>query len=326
MKQQIKKIFPFSILLALFIEYYKDYMRFVRNSAIFAFIIGNEEKILGNIIADYHVIEKGLTMPEPRLGFGKVKIIKLAKHCEDFIKKYGYSNKQLRQAIVVLQEYRLYHKDKNFELESSLLDRIKALEGKIGNLIPSKQGRVTAEEYFKYRKDSFDKYAISRRSVRNYSDEDIPREALVNAVKIATTAPSSCNRQASRVYIYEDKEQIKEILEVQGANRGFGHLANKLVIVTAELGYSHGVYERNMPYVDGGIFAMNLLNGLHFNEIIACPLNCYFSVWKDKKLRKLCGIKKSEVFIVMISCGKAHDEFEIAQSYRYPVEEFITFK
>lgn len=326
MKQQIKKIFPFSILAALAVEYTKDYFRYIKYSGVFTFIKANEEKLLGNIIADYHVIEKGLTMPNPRLGFGKDKVLKLAKHCEDFIDKYGYSNKQLRQAVAVLQEYRLHHETNSFMLEKDVINSIENLESKIDNLIPSKQGKFTTTEYFKHTNATFDLFSKSRRSVRNYAAEEVDKEDLIKAVEIATTAPSSCNRQASRVYIYEDSDQINKILQIQGGNRGFGHLSNKLIIVTADLGFSHGVYERNMAYVDGGIFAMNLLNGLHFNKILACPLNCYFSSWKDKKLREICGIKKSEVFIVMISCGLAHEEFDIPQSYRFPVDEFITFK
>jgi hypothetical protein len=253
-------------------------------------------------------------------------MIKLINHCLDYLRKYNNNDEQVLQAVSVINEYVKFHDDANFDLDSVLVQKINELQNKFVDISPSQQLRTTSEDYFNDTNSSFDVFSKSRRSVRNYSSKDIPRENILSAVEIAIAAPSSCNRQASRVHVYEDKDIIKKILEIQGGNRGFGHLSNKLIIVTAELGSSHGVYERNMAYVDGGIFAMTLLNGLHFNKIAACPLNCYFSSGKDSQLRKICGIKRSEIFVVMISCGDVPDQFDIAKSYRYPVANFVSFK
>lgn len=324
MKQQIKKIFPISIYIELFLEYAKDYFRYTRRSGVLHFISNNQDKALGNIIADYHVVEKGLTMPETRLGFGKQKIEKLINHCNDYIKRYDISHVQFKQAIAVLTEYIKFHEVKNFNLDADLKNKILFLQESV-KVKASNQVKTTSQEYFKHINASFDLFAASRRSVRNYSELDVKDEEILSAVEIASKAPSSCNRQIYRVHVVKDQKKIIEILGIQGGNRGFGHLANRAIIVTADLAYCHGVYERNMAYVDGGIFAMNLLNGLHFNKILACPLNCYFSRRKDKKLRKLISIKPSEVFVVMMSCGKAKDEFDIALSYRTPVQQIVTF-
>jgi len=325
MKDKIKKKFPVSILVALFLEYTKDYGRYIKYSGVFAFISDSEEKALGNIIADYHVVEKGLTMPETRLGFGEKKISKLMDHCDHYLKNYNKKNTQFLQAIAILVEYKEFHKKQGYQLNKNLLERINSLEQSV--LVEcSKQVKTSASEYFIHSKASFDLFSKSRRSVRNYANTEVDKNGILNAVELATRSPSSCNRQATRVHVFENKDEIKQILEIQGGNRGFGHLANKLLIVTADLAYCHGVYERNMAYVDGGIFAMNLLNGLHFNKILACPLNCYFSRWKDKKLRKICKIKKSEVFVVMVSCGNPIEKFDVALSYRSPVEEIVSFK
>jgi nitroreductase len=288
-KEKIKKIFPLSILLVLLLEYIKDYYAFIKYTGVFEFISSGQKKILGNIIADYHVIEKGLTMPQTRLGFGKTKTIKLIDHCMYYTKRFDVTDNQFLQAIAVINEYKDFHEINNYDLDKELLDKIRLLQS-------------------------------------NLKGDMVSRKQINNAIEIAITSPSSCNRQASRVYVFEDRDLVNEILKIQGGNRGFGHLATKLIIVTFEMGFSHGVYERNMAYVDGGIFAMNLLNGLHFNRVAACPLNCYFSSSKAKKIKKITGIKKSEKLVVMISCGNVPEKFDIAKSYRYPVEEFITYR
>jgi hypothetical protein len=58
MKDKIKKIFPISILIVLLFEYTKDYIRYIRFSGVLEFISSGEKKLVGNIIADYHVVEK----------------------------------------------------------------------------------------------------------------------------------------------------------------------------------------------------------------------------------------------------------------------------
>ena len=71
---------------------------------------------------------------------------------------------------------------------------------------------------------------------------------------------------------------------------------------------------------------MNLLYALHFKKIATCPLNCSTTPEKDKKLRLLCNIPPSEVFIVMIACGIPPDNFKLASSPRYDItitNEFV---
>ena len=133
---------------------------------------------------------------------------------------------------------------------------------------------------------------------------------------MAKNAPSACNRQSWRTYVFTNKKLIEEILLTQGGNRGFGHLANKLIVISGNVSVFGGSHERNQVFIDGGIYAMNVLYALHFNEIAACILNCSFDIEYDQKLRKLCGIKDSEVFITMIACGLPVDSFKVALSPR----------
>ncbi len=47
-------------------------------------------------------------------------------------------------------------------------------------------------------------------------------------------------------------------------------------------------------YIDGGIFLMNLLYALHFKNIAACPLHCALNLFKERKIKKMLGMKRSE--------------------------------
>lgn len=272
-------------------------------------------KLIGKIVRDYHVIEKGLTMPDTRLGFGREKIIELCKDCNTFIARYGKDHTQLKQGVNVILEYKQFHQQRNFELDKELTTAIETFSD-FDVDASCNQRKTTNEEYFRFADGSFFDFSKSRSSVRNYSKNPVPLEKILDALKLAQNTPSACNRQAWRTYVYQDSDKINEILKLQGGARGFRHLTNKLIVITAEVGVFANVEERYQAYIDGGMYAMNLLYAIHFSKIAACILNCSHSVKKDIRMKKLCGINESEVCIAMISCGNPPEEFMIAFSKR----------
>lgn len=335
-KASIKYVLPKSILKlilnykiiyteTIFIKksYLYDRKRFEKQSS--SLYTNSEQKLIGKIIREYHVVEKGLTMTEPRFGFGKDLIIALSIDCLEYIEKYGTDEEQLQHAIGVIFEYKLFHEAQKFNLDQEVLQSIEMLKQKCSHISPSVQRNMTKNDFFKHSESSFPIFAQSRASVRNYTNEKIPIEKISKALEIAQSTPSQCNRQCWRTYVYTDKKTMNEILIAQGGNRGFGHRADKLIVITAEIGVFGFHGERNSAYIDGGMYAMNLLYSLHYERISACILNCNTWPEKDLELRKLCGIKESEVFIAMITCGIPPENFRIASSKRYYFDKLVRY-
>jgi hypothetical protein len=283
----------------------------------------NKDKLIGIIIAEYHVIEKGITMPKMKLGFGSVILCSLIDHCSQYYKLYDHKNEQLLHAISVISEYKEIHINKNFILNISILTRIDDLLSLFSKFNDETQIEITSNEYFKDIDSSFNKFSLSRHSLRDFSG-NVDITSIKNAIALAQSAPSACNRQPSRVYIVQNTEVIKEVLELQHGNRGFGYLADKLIILTAELSGYLSLGERNDVYVNGGIYAMNLLYGLHHNRIGACTLNWCSLPSEDLRLRNLCNIKDSETVILMVACGSVPDKFKMANSFRSSHLNIIT--
>jgi nitroreductase len=303
-----------------------DYKRYKEHSASKGF--NNQIKLEGILVRGYHVIEKGLTMPETRLGFGQSKIIDLCNYCQQYILNYNYrSSKQLEHALIVLKEYLEFHENRKFELPPSITSKINYVLhlANLNTNVFEEQTIVSKKEYFKYTNDSFPLFSNSRKSVRNYIDVEIPEKSFKEALSLALNAPSACNRQSSHMHIFSDPDKIKKILELQGGANGFGHLATKLIVITAELGVFNSPRERNQAFIDGGIFSMNLLYSLHAHSIAGCILNCNFPPLKDVCVREECGIQDHEVFIAMISCGIPPDKFKLANSLRYCLEDRCKF-
>lgn len=268
-----------------------------------------------------HVVEKGITMPNRRLGFGYGQIRELISLCKRALHQNKSDSEQYLFALQDLYEYLQIHEDNSYELPKDIKGSIDFLLMDKG--ISSKSASTTKASFFRGNAD-FKSFAKSRHSVRNFSDEKISDECLKSVFELAQTAPSACNRQSVRVHIY-DGDAKKKILKLQNGNRGWGNMADKVFIVTSEQTAWDGYFTK-AAYLDGGIYTMNLLYALHYYGICACCLNLYLP-WKEMKaLRKTFGIHDSEIPVIMIAIGyPPKDDFLVANSNRIDFHRIITF-
>ena len=200
MKELIEKILPKSIYTflkrkkrfhTLRKSYSYDLKHYSKYSALFGF--DSKEKLIGQIIREYHILEKGLTMPETRLGFGKDVLLRLSKDCIQYIKMYGANDSQLTHAIDVVLEYEVFHKRNSFQLDSKICEAIDNIKQHSGHTPGCEQKTITQEEFFKNVESPFPEFSKSRASVRNYANIDLPIERIENSLEIARTTPSACN-------------------------------------------------------------------------------------------------------------------------------------
>ena len=298
----------------------QKYRMFIRDLRLTNTFRCDKETLLSSLLVDGHVLEKGITMPERRNGFGYDKVRQLIAKCSECI-KLGGAEMELQSAIADLKQY-IEVQERGFKLPEDITSGIQSL---IPYLIINDDNcfSTNPKDFFRPVAD-YKEFAQQRKSVRNFSNEEVEDSILMEAVKLAQTAPSACNRQSVRVKVIENRELMKIIgTEIQNGNRGFGHLANKWLLVTSELG-AWSQSQVSMAYIDGGIFTMSLLNALHYYGICACTLNAHLSSSRLTKLQTILNLPKSEVPIVFIVIGKPANKFMIAKSRRKPVEDIVT--
>lgn len=300
-----------------------DAKMYVRYSNGFHFN-DNKKKMLDYLIVFYHPLEKGLAMSDCRLGFGQERVVKVINICNEYIRKYKDMPPVLIDAIEVIAEYNQFHKSNNYRLDQKLQKHIDDLLVGFQDIIPSSQLAFSRENFFLKSGSPFPEFASSRRSLRDYViNQAIDENVLRAAINLAITAPSTCNRQSVKVHLVKDKELVHKVLSMQSGNRGFGDRADKVLVITSDLQSWNVPGERFSPYIDGGIFAMNLLYALHYHHIGACPLNWSENVGRNKKLHQLLGISNHEIVIMMICCGMAPQEFKIVRSKRKSLNDIL---
>ena len=288
---------------------------------------------LASIIMSYHIVEKGLTMPDFRFGFGQPKLRELVAALNNFADRFGTDEPQFREAVAVVAEYRKVHADANFKISETLSVAIDALLRRVP-VEPSHQIEMTRERYFSELDAPFERFSASRHSVRNFAGT-VSVEQIRSAVALANNAPSACNRQYVRVHCLTKKDDVRRALALQNGNRGFGHLADKLLVLTADLRAVWGT-ERNDLFTNAGIYLMNLCYALHKNRVAHCMLNWSVSPSTDRELRRIINftppppfsdtrarLEDSETIVVLIACGDVPEKFKLASSPRKSAEETL---
>ena len=330
MKEIIRKIIPAPLLSCYYnarknsqLKKLYDYnrKRFVKYGAR----RDSEDALMGYLTMAIHGIEKGITMPDFRLGFGHDRMCDLLDSSMDFIARYGKSNIQLLHLAKVVHEYDIIHKNAQYKLEEGLQSKIDrfltCFDIDFGQTI---QVDCTKEQYFIHQHDDFVQFSNSRHSCRVFTTEPVSIELMEQAVRLAQNAPSACNRQAPRVYLVKDKEKIKQIFALHGGNRGFGHTVDKLILVCGYLP-CYGLNERDCVYVDCGIFTMNLAYSLHYYGIGNCILNWSVSNKNDRAIREIIPIKVEETVCTLIACGNVPKGFKVCTSGKKDLQQIINY-
>jgi nitroreductase len=309
------------------LNYAYDLKRFLDWSAVGGRSV-NQANLQAQITMDYHRLEKGLALREPRLGFGTQVIERLIANLYKYQTQYGLDDIG-QVAINTLSAYYKFHLDQgmNYEYIQQAIATLRATSSKDENC--SLQGgiiEIKKEEICQAGKLDLKSFFDSRYSIRQFSSEDVDLSLIQQAVVMAQKTPSVCNRQSAKVYVFSREEDKQKVLSYQNGNRGFGEQINKVLIVTSDLQHFMTAGERNQCWVDGGMFAMSLVYALHSLGLGSCCLNWSVQYCTDRELRQVAGIPESEVVMMMIGVGHLPEKLTVAQSPRKSLAEVLVIK
>lgn len=309
----------------LLLNFYSDFKRYLKWSSANR-TIGTQTNLRALITMDYHRLEKGLSLKNPRVGFGKDAIERLSNLLPEYQNKYG-SDETVTITLNALQEYYDFNLKHGLDHENAYqtISQVKSNLPKNGCLSGEEGGTKTVNKNAikEAAKVDFKSFVMSRYSVRQFTDEDVDISLIEEAVRMAQKTPSVCNRQSCRVYTFSQEKQKQKVLSCQNGNRGFGDQASQVLIVTSNLEHFTSLGERYQGWIDGGMFSMSLVYALHSLGVGTCCLNWSVKSKQDKKLKMTAGIPDSDLVIMMIAVGHLPEEFKVAQSPRKPLKEVL---
>lgn len=266
-----------------------------------------------------HVLEKGLTMPNRRLGFGQERVRQVLNLCQQYIDNYGEDTFEVQSTLNDIEEYNRVHKENSYSLPADIQQKIDGILEYRKSTEETRSLEFTPDTFFK-KYNSFSEIAEHRHTCRHYSSVPVDIDTIIKCIKIAQSAPSACNRQSTHVYVINSEKYKEVVRRYQNGSRGFAEYADKFLLLTADQ-YAWDIRQEKSGFIDAGIFAMNLLYALHESHICACTLNAHLYSKQLKNFYKEMPIKESEIPVLFMSLGNAPDKFSIARSERKEVKK-----
>lgn len=320
LKKKVKVFLDRSKMRGEFISDYRSYKRWNYNNPKVNSQISHESRILRQT----HIIEKGLSLSEPRKGFGIPKIMALFDMLDSYLNNgYPPESVPFQNALFVIKKYIEVQKKMGYT-NQTLEERASEYEKYEGEHFDAGVQHTSLDELKKQIQGSFPEFFNSRHSVRQFSDTEINVSDLEKAVQLAMKAPTACNRQACKVYFYSDKETNDRLGELIAGNTGFEKEVKHYLVVTADMSAFYDAFERNQIYIETGFFSMALVEALHYYGIGSCVLQNGEFKTKNKEFKKICGnIPESERITLFIAIGNYKDEFNYAVSKRKPVNTVL---
>jgi len=284
----------------------------------------DEENLRASLTKEYHIIEKGLSLHEPRIGFGKVKIPLVIRQALIYYEKYGDKDGLTQSIKDSLQEYLVFNREKGENLATPFYQSIQQfVTGTEKRYLGGTKKMIKTDIEEAVRID-YKRFIEQRVSVRDFSTEEISKDEIIKAINIAKNAPSVCNRQSWKSHIYANKEDIKTLLKYQHGNSGFGETIKVLILITTDIKAFTNL-ESNEVFIDGGIFSMSLILALHAVGLCSCAMNTCIPYVDEKKLKELGNIPANERLIMMLGVGKLKDEFKVPISLKKETEQIAFF-
>lgn len=274
------------------------------------------EQYEASIIRLYHTIEKGMAYTNYRAGFGENNVNMLIDLMECYSKEYDITAFCYETALSVLNAY--IEKNAVFgHVDEKLNQRVAKLPGK-----PNDKGGIIQFKPFTYdqlQSLNYEQLVVNRHSIRKFSDKPVDIDTLKEAIALAQYTPSACNRQGWKARIVADKAAVKTVLSNQNGNKGFTEEIDKVIVVTSDLRCFNRDREIHQAFIDGGMYAMRILDSLAFKNIASIPLSASLTSEQEKNIRDLLDIHEAEEFILIIGVGNYPDLCQTTKSERKPV-------
>lgn len=269
-----------------------------------------------------HCIEKGLSLRNPRKGFGLPLILELLQYMELYYEKFKNVD-FLADKCAILDAYIEFHQDDLSHI-ASVTVQYRKLRERIGTIRQESGGviNLSKTEIMYSKTGDFKEFAKSRHSIRYFDNQGIDiADAVKKALELAQCTPSACNRQPQNVYIFHG-EAKNQLLQYQRGSNAFLPEIDTLLLVTGC--QSRYCFDIHQSYIDGGLYAMNLLYCLHYYGLGTIPLSAGMIMPAERReMARRWKIPMNEVLILMIAVGGMPEEFRSNLSLRKPAEKTV---
>ncbi len=278
-------------------------------------------KLQSHLTIATHALEKGMSIGRARIGFGIPKALELIEGLQYYL-RIGGNIDFVNESCSVIKQYLDFNELKGADM-TLVKDHFKdfCIRNNISIVAYGGVFNLDHSAILDNERASFDVFSQSRFAIRDFGTIPISRQNIEKALKLCERTPTACNRQSQRVHVYLRQDMKNKILNLQGGGRGFIDDMQGAILICSDL-RCYDFYELNLPYVDGALYAMNLLYALHYYDIATIPLTMGHKTKYTKKIMKGMNIPSNEVPVLLIGIGSFKNHYKVAQSHRKEWREY----
>lgn len=271
-----------------------------------------------------HMLEKGLVMRPRRTTFAEGYIEETVR-VYAFIRDSGtLAVDETQWAEHVLQEYF----EATIDSESVAIARARRdferseSPAEVRTHVPSRKSMNGTLPTI----DALTALARSRRSIRWFKSNEIPRDVIDRAIGVAMEAPTACNRQPYRFLIVDDPTLRAEVSLIPGGTAGFADQFPGLAVVIGDQSAYFHERDRHLIYIDSSLAAMGFVLALESQGVASCVINWADIPERESRLRKALNMPRHEQAVMLIAFGyedesalapySAKKSLEAAREYR----------
>lgn len=282
----------------------------------------NYERLEYIIKVQTHGIEKGLSFRTPKEAFGVPKILVLINNIKQYIQYQKLNRETVNESLNVISTY--INKFKGNSKIADIENGMNEILQNFGKIEECQAGTITIDKKLIDKAIDIDypSFVKARHSYR-YFTKDVNIEQIKEALEIARYTPTACNRQPQNVHIYKGNE-MEQVLTIQHGALGFINEMSYCILITADM-RAYSKVELYQAYVDGGLYAMNLLNALHSTGLGTIPLTCGHLQGTGRKQLATFGIEEYECPILIIGIGGREESAKVNVSPRKDYNEYTKF-
>lgn len=284
------------------------------------------------ILITAHSLEKGMGLANTRKGYGQKNALKLVDALTDYCNiKPGSLDFSFIESLGILKEYIEYQENDGINIPeirnkfNSIYEKLSIEQIDKLSKYSYGFGIVKRDDFIKeIEKYNFERFISTRRSTRTFSETEIKKEDLFEAVRLANYAPSACNRQPIKVYFALGEDNANRVNNYLTGNKSFTDNVNNFAIITADRAFFAGD-EQYQWYVNGGIYLSFFVEALHSLGIGSCIMQWFAFSKNEKGLKDLLRISKTEAIIAIVCLGYYPESYKCICAQRQDPIDMVKF-
>ena len=265
-----------------------------------------------------HRLEKGLMMPNRKAIFAEDYINETVEIYLSARQSHDFDNAELRWASDVLTAYFAAVSDTTLIL---------AARQKFVQVTPlADSGSVPFLQQDLPAADCSYQQLLSlcqrRHSVRWFLPMPVPRPVLVNAIRVASEAPSACNRQPFQFHLLHGQDAVAGARLAMGTT-GFAENIPALIVVIGDLSCYQEHRDRHLIYIDSALASMQFMLAIEAQGFSSCPINWPDIEVRERQMQQFLKLKPYQRPVMLIAVGQADPQAKVAFSQKKNPELLI---